>query len=305
MSKTLLPINASDLLKDLENISLRATTLETLNRYVNNPDLAPEHILPWLAFAVSADDWSDGWSEQIKRNVIRASIEVHKKKGTIGALRKALEAFNYKNITVEEWFDYGGDPYFFRVFFDVTEPGFDVSILPDVRKVIDNTKNARSHLENLKAFLSAEMGLINMGSAMISKEITPLPHFIYETDDEVENNSSMPLMASAVFAKEIGIVQPIIYDKDDELENEVSNPFIGSFFISKEITIISPVTYEPYEIEDNSLNPYLGTYFISKEITDINPVIYDKDNELVNENTTMPVIGAFFISKEITTINPL
>ena len=100
--KTLLPINASDLLKDLESTSTRATALEALNRYVTNPNLAPEHILPWLAFAVSADDWNDGWTEEIKRNVIKASIGVHKKKGTIGALRSALEAFNYENITVED-----------------------------------------------------------------------------------------------------------------------------------------------------------------------------------------------------------
>ena len=209
MSNTLLPINASKLLKDLENTSLRATSLEALNRYVTNPNLAPENILPWLAFAVSVDDWNDGWSEEVRRNVIKASIEVHKKKGTIGALRSALEAFNYENIEVQEWFDYGGQSYFFRVFFDVTEPGFDVGILPDVQKVIDNTKNARSHLENLKAFLSAEMSLIKLGSAMISKEITSLPHIIYDTDDELENISLMP--------------------------------FIGTFFISKEITTIHPL----------------------------------------------------------------
>lgn len=241
MSNTLLAINASTLLKDLEKTSLRATSLEALNRYVTHPNLAPENILPWLAFAVSVDDWNDGWTEEIRRNVIRSSIEVHKKKGTIGALRKALEAFNYENIKVEEWFDYGGDPYFFRVFFDVTEPGFDVSILPDVQKVIDNTKNARSHLENLKAFLSAEMGLIKLGSAIISKEITSLPHLIYNSDDVLKNTSLMPLVASAVFAKEIATIQPIIYQKDDELENQSTNPFIGTFLISKEITTINPL----------------------------------------------------------------
>jgi len=207
--KTLLPVNVSELLKDLENTSLKATTLETLNRYITNPNLAPEEILPWLAFAVSVDDWSDDWTEEVKRNIIRASIEVHKEKGTIGALRKALEAFNYENITVEEWFDYGGHPYFFRVFFDVTEPGFDVSVLPEVQKVIDNTKNARSHLESLKAFLSVESGLMNLGSVTVSKEITTL--------------------------------SPVIYDIDDEVINQSSMPFIGTFFISKEITTIHPL----------------------------------------------------------------
>ncbi|MDA9573345.1 phage tail protein I [Rickettsiales bacterium] len=242
MSKSLLPTNASQLLKDLENSSLKATTLEALNRYVTNPNLAPENILPWLAFAVSVDDWDDNWTLEVRRNVIKASIEVHKKKGTIGALRSALEAFNYENITVEEWFNYGGAPHFFRVFFDVVESGFDVGILPEVQKVINSTKNARSHLESLKAFLSAEMGLINMGSAMISKEITPLPQFIYETDDEVEDSSLMPYVSTFLIAKEIAQVNPVIFDFDDELisQNDIM-PAIGTFLISKEITTINPL----------------------------------------------------------------
>lgn len=242
MSKSLLPINASQLLKDLESSSLKATSLEALNRYVTNPDLAPDNILPWLAWAVSVDDWSDNWSLAVKKNVIKASINVHKKKGTIGALRSALEAFNYENITVEEWFDYGGEPHFFRVFFDVTEPGFDVGILPQVQKVIDNTKNVRSHLESLKAFLSAEMGLINMGSAMISKEITPLPQFIYENDDEIENVSSSPYIGMFSISKEIMNITPVIYEFDDELINQnPAMPAIGTFLISKEITTINPL----------------------------------------------------------------
>ena len=209
-NQSLLPPNASSLLKDLETVSAVALDLETLNRFVNNPTEAPENILPWLAWAVSADDWSDNWSEQVRRNVIKASIEVHRRKGTIGALKKALQAFNYTNIKVEEWFDYGADPYFFRVFFDVVEPGFDVNIIPEVQKVIESTKNARSHLESLRAYLSAEVGLASIGSVIISKEVTSL--------------------------------NPVIFDHDDELENESPAPILGTFFITKEITTIYPLT---------------------------------------------------------------
>lgn len=209
-NQSLLPPNATSLLRDLETVTGRAFNLEALNRFVNNPSQAPQYVLPWLAWALSVDDWDDAWSEEVRRKVIKASIEVHKKKGTIGALRKALESFNYTNIKVEEWFEYGGDPYFFRVFFDVVEPGFDVNILPQVQKVISSTKNARSHLESLRAYLSAEMALTNIGSVVISKEITSL--------------------------------SPVIFDHDDELENQSSAPILGSFFITKEITTIYPQT---------------------------------------------------------------
>ena len=209
-NQSLLPPNASTLLRDLEEIFGDSFDLPTLNRYVVNPDLAPAHILPWLAWALSVDDWSDSWPEQIRRNVIKASVEVHRKKGTIGALKKALQAFNYENVKVEEWFEYGADPYFFRVFFDVIEPGFDVNILPQVQKVIESTKNARSHLESLRAYLSAEMGLVSIGTIIISKEVTSL--------------------------------NPVIFDHDDNLENQSDAPTLGAFFITKEITTIYPLT---------------------------------------------------------------
>ena len=209
-NQSLLPPNASQLLRDLESVFGDSFDLPTLNRYVVNPDLAPVHILPWLAWALSVDDWSDSWSEQVRRNVIKASVEVHRKKGTIGALKKALQAFNYTNVKVEEWFEYGAEPYFFRVFFDVTEPGFDVNILPQVQKVIESTKNARSHLESLRAYLSVEVGLVSIGSIIISKEVTSL--------------------------------NPVIFDHDDELENESPAPILGTFFITKEITTIYPLT---------------------------------------------------------------
>jgi len=211
INQSLLSANASALLRDLERSFKGSFDLPTLNRYVVNPDLAPAHILPWLAWGLSVDDWSDNWSETIRRNVIKASIEVHRKKGTIGALKKALEAFNYTNIKVQEWFEYEGDPYFFRVFFDVVEPGFDINILPQVQKVIENTKNARSHLESLKAYLSAEMGLTNIGLAMVSKEMTPLPPVIFDQDDELINQSlAMPVIGTFLISKEITTINPLV-----------------------------------------------------------------------------------------------
>ena len=209
INQSLLPPNATQLLRDLESVFGDSFDLPTLNRYVVNPDLAPVHILPWLAWALSVDDWSDNWSEQIRRNVIKASVEVHRKKGTIGALKKALQAFNYTNVKVEEWFEYGADPYFFRVFFDVNEPGFDVNILPQVQKVIESTKNARSHLENLRAYLSAEIGLLHLGSLIISKEVTAIDSVIFDVDDEVSNQSQAPLLGTFFITKEITTIYPI------------------------------------------------------------------------------------------------
>lgn len=101
--KTLLPVNASNLLKDLENTSLRATELETLNRYVINPNLASVNILPWLAWGFSIDAWDDNWSEEIKREMIKNTISLHRIKGTRKAVQKALEIIGIFAQIIEWW----------------------------------------------------------------------------------------------------------------------------------------------------------------------------------------------------------
>jgi len=173
-NKALLPINATELLRNLEEVGCKITELEANNRYVFNGDLAPENILPWIAWGFSVDDWNDAWETDIKRNIIKSSVTLHRQKGTIGALKKALSAFNFIDIQIEEWFEYGGDPYYFRVHFDIPYAGFDINILPEIAKVIQNTKNARSHLESFKPYLSSGSAASNLASFFISKEITTI-----------------------------------------------------------------------------------------------------------------------------------
>lgn len=172
--KSLLPPNASKLLKDLEKTGCRISLIEVLNRYLRDPDNCPEHLLPWLGWALSVDVWNETWAESIRRNVIKASISIHRHKGTLGALKRALEAFEFDNVTIEEWFDYGGDPYTFRVFIEVVTEGFDINDLTEVYSVISQTKNIRSHLEILKAVLCTNSENPYIGSSFVSGEITTI-----------------------------------------------------------------------------------------------------------------------------------
>ena len=153
MSKSLLPINASQLLKDLENSSLKAISLEALNRYVTNPDLAPDNILPWLAWAVSVDDWSDNWPKVIKREMIKNSISLHQIKGTKRAIQKALEIIGVAG-EIALWWELNPrmTPHSFNItayLNDNINEGADVIIGLDTQQklinLIENVKPARSH----------------------------------------------------------------------------------------------------------------------------------------------------------------
>ena len=57
-----------------------------------HPQFCPTNLLGFLAWAVSVDDWSPDWSEDVKRAVIAASLKVHRHKGTLSAARHVLKA---------------------------------------------------------------------------------------------------------------------------------------------------------------------------------------------------------------------
>ena len=163
--KTILPPNASPLLKDFEiSTAMRMSALNGSVRYINNPDLCPDNLLPWLAGAVSVDVWSDGWNIQQKRETIRQSIQVHKEKGTLGALKRALAAFSYAKIDIKEWFEYGGDPYTFRVVIEFIMNGASVKNCQEIYETIMKTKNLRSWLEAISLYVETENNTPNIAN---------------------------------------------------------------------------------------------------------------------------------------------
>ncbi|MCV5825025.1 phage tail protein I, partial [Escherichia coli] len=55
-----------------------------------NPSTCPVRFLPYLAWAFSVDRWDRNWPEETKRQVIRDAWLIHRHKGTISALRRAV-----------------------------------------------------------------------------------------------------------------------------------------------------------------------------------------------------------------------
>ncbi|MFN3624614.1 MAG: phage tail protein I [Hyphomicrobium sp.] len=53
-------------------------------------DTCPEEHLPWLAWAMSVDLWNDNWPIERKRNLIRESFDLHRRKGTLYTIERYL-----------------------------------------------------------------------------------------------------------------------------------------------------------------------------------------------------------------------
>jgi phage tail P2-like protein len=102
MSDVLMPPNATPIERALAHaISPQVPT--DLDRAFN-PDTCPSHLLAWLAHALSVDVWEPLWSDEVKRRIIRDSVLVHRKKGTIGAVRRMLASLGHPTAEIIEKF---------------------------------------------------------------------------------------------------------------------------------------------------------------------------------------------------------
>lgn len=97
----LLPPSSTALERALAQTSGKFNPPEIV-RSLWNADTCPEAILPWLAWAVSVDEWDHTWSIERKRNAIRAAREIHKRKGTPLAIRRALETVGQPDAEIIE-----------------------------------------------------------------------------------------------------------------------------------------------------------------------------------------------------------
>jgi phage tail P2-like protein len=143
----LLPRNASPQERAMSSSMSRVSDVPTPIRDLWNPDSCPNDLLPWLAWALSVDEWNPDWTDLAKRNVIATSVEVHRKKGTIGAVRKVLENFGLVPQSLTEWWQTSpqGTPHTFviRAPFAATPAAQQESIIAAVKAV----KPVRSQMD--------------------------------------------------------------------------------------------------------------------------------------------------------------
>lgn len=140
---SLLPPNSTGLELALEQLIREQFDFGMDLSDVNNADKCPANFLPWLAWGRSVDTWDNAWTDAQKRAVIKASFAVHKAKGTIGAVRKAVGALGYRT-KISEWWQYNGTPYTFKVTVFINDRPMDAAAQASMRDVITQAKNGRS-----------------------------------------------------------------------------------------------------------------------------------------------------------------
>jgi len=144
---SLLPSNRTQLEQALAQVSMESPTLPNVLRDMISPDNCPVDLLPWLAIQRSVDRWDPEWSEAIKRRVIKDSFEVHKRKGTVGALRRVIEPFA-DIIDITEWHQMEpmGEPGTFSMSLALFESGLSERGIAELERMINDTKPLSRHL---------------------------------------------------------------------------------------------------------------------------------------------------------------
>lgn len=169
----LLPPNATALERNVAAVNARLGELPVPLRALVDPDALPVDKLPWLASYMSVDSWNLDLSESQKRESIKSSISVHRVKGTIGAVRRALGSLGF-DARLQEWFNQtpAADPYTYRLLLEVNQVGVDRKMLTQVAGMVESTKNLRSHLTDVVMTVTSKATISVGAVACVGSDIT-------------------------------------------------------------------------------------------------------------------------------------
>ncbi|MEO1950673.1 phage tail protein I [Thioclava sp.] len=176
MADSLLPPNATELETALEEVAANLLGIEVPVDQLWSPANIPEALLGYLAWALSVDRWDSNWTVERKREVIAASVAVHRRKGTPWAVQRALDAQGF-TARLLEWNrqQNPGAPFTFQLFLESDQTGFSQAEVQDLLKWIDEVKSVRSHLAGIFpiATSAAPAQVIVLPSISATNEVGP------------------------------------------------------------------------------------------------------------------------------------
>jgi len=99
---SILAVNATAAERAIEGATARIGDTVVPLADLWNPATCPAALLPWLAWALSVDDWDANWTEARKREVIAAAVYVHRHKGTVASIRTAIDKAGFVGAELRE-----------------------------------------------------------------------------------------------------------------------------------------------------------------------------------------------------------
>lgn len=142
-------------------------------RLYDRLDEMTEPTLSLLAWQFNVVFWDAQLSDPVKRTLIRRAIPWRRIHGTSACVEQAVAAVFGEPALVVPWFDYGGVPGKFRVEVEITEAPLPGGIADKALAVVKATKNARSHLDELRIVIAGK-GFVRAVGAVQTDEVIDL-----------------------------------------------------------------------------------------------------------------------------------
>lgn len=116
-----------------------------------NIDKLKEEILDALAIELHVDFYDATLEYERKVQLVQNSIKWHRQKGTPGAVQELIESL-FGDGEIVEWFDYDGEPFFFKIV--TTNTQLTSTKVNEFTRALESVKNVRSHLEKVEISMS-------------------------------------------------------------------------------------------------------------------------------------------------------
>ncbi len=193
----LLPPNSTLLERNVCSVTSEATDLDVNIRAITTLKNTPNDFLPLIAWQNSVDRWNRNWSEKQKIAQIKASFQIHQKKGTVAALKEITKAFGY-SLTVTEWWQEqpNNTPGTFQITIDtegneLTESGYNtlVSLLNDAKPLTRELKGIELNVVSVRGDTNVACAMYDGEDVTIypkQNKFTPVccPIFVFFGHDE-------------------------------------------------------------------------------------------------------------------------
>lgn len=134
-----------------------------------NIDNLDESILNELAWQWHVEFYDQNLTVEKKKQLVKNAIRWHCIKGTPAAVEELTSAA-FDESRVEEWFEYNGDPYKFRIV--TTDRVTESEKLQKLSEAINTVKNARSYLEGFFIERDNNLNLYFAGVVQTGKTYT-------------------------------------------------------------------------------------------------------------------------------------
>lgn len=145
-------------------------------------------VLDAMAAELDAPFYSVDMTVEQKRSIIAAAFVYNSQVGTLSSVSGLLSAA-FGNGDVTEWFDYGGDPYHFKVQMDGDKAHTDKSDFEYFYKMLDKIKNLRAKLDALSISYPPVTSTAYYAGAACMKKYESIPQHQYNTYETLKRYS--------------------------------------------------------------------------------------------------------------------